>query len=70
VSGIETTFESKSGGRPRRRDVIPAGAARRMWSPDFKARIVEESFAAGANIAAIARPMTFYKGTTVTGCGH
>jgi transposase len=36
-------------------DVIPAGAARRMWSPDAKARIVEESFVAGANIAAIAR---------------
>jgi transposase len=59
VSGIETTFEttfeSKGGRRPQRMDVIPAGAARRMWSPDAKARIVEESFAAGANIAAIAR---------------
>jgi transposase len=59
VSGIETTFEttfeSKGGRRPQRMDVIPAGAARRMWSPDAKARIVEESFVAGANIAAIAR---------------
>jgi transposase len=59
VSGIETTFEttfeSKVGGRPRRMDVIPAGAARRMWSPDAKARIVEKSFVAGANITAIAR---------------
>lgn len=59
MSGIETTFEttfeSKGGRRPQRMDVIPAGAARRMWSPDAKARIVEESFVAGANIAAIAR---------------
>ncbi|MEO7916479.1 MAG: transposase [Dokdonella sp.] len=59
MSGIETTFEttfeSKSGGRPQRMDVIPAGAARRMWAPDAKARIVEESFVAGANIAAVAR---------------
>lgn len=60
MSGIETTFEttfeSKGGGRrPHRMDVIPAGAARRMWAPDAKARIVEESFVAGANIAAIAR---------------
>jgi transposase len=59
VSGIETTFErtfeSKGGRRPQRMDVIPAGAARRMWSPDAKARIVKESFVAGANIAAIAR---------------
>lgn len=52
---FETTFESKGGRRPQRMDVIPAGAARRMWVPDAKARIVEESFVAGANIAAIAR---------------
>jgi transposase len=59
VSGIETTFEttfeSKGGRRPQRMDVIPAGAARRMWAPGAKASIVEESFVAGANISAIAR---------------
>lgn len=36
-------------------DVVPAGRVRRSWTPEAKARIIAESMAAGANVAAIAR---------------
>lgn len=39
---------------PSRLDVSP-GRGHRRWSPKEKARIIEETFAAGVNVSAIAR---------------
>lgn len=55
VTTFETAFETSTGVRARRMDVVPAGRARRIWSPEAKARIVTESMAPRANVAEIAR---------------
>jgi transposase len=39
----------------RRLEVITGAGGRRSWSRDDKARIIAESFAAGANVSAVAR---------------
>ena len=52
---FESSFETRGGSRAQRMDVIPAGAGRRRWSVEAKARIVAESFAPGANISEVAR---------------
>jgi transposase len=50
------TFERgfEASGTVQRLEVVPA-SARRSWSAEAKARIVEESFAAGANVSEVAR---------------
>jgi transposase len=55
VTTFETAFETSAGVRARRMDVVPAGRARRNWSPEAKARIITESMAPRANVAEIAR---------------
>jgi transposase len=54
-NSFESSFETSGGKRPQRMDVIPAGAGRRRWSAEAKARVVAESFAPGANISEVAR---------------
>lgn len=50
------TFERRfeASGTVQRMEVVPT-SARRSWSPEAKARIVEESFAEGANVSEVAR---------------
>jgi len=55
VTTFESSFETNAGTQVRRMDVVPAGRVRRSWTPEAKARIIAESMAAGANVAAIAR---------------
>ena len=55
VTTFESAFETSAGAQVRRLDVVPAGRVRRSWTPEAKARIIAESMAAGANVAAIAR---------------
>ena len=55
---FETSFETERGGRAgkaERLDVIPLSNGNRGWTPAAKARIIEESFAQGANVAEVAR---------------
>ena len=51
VHSFDPTFEPKE---IRRLEVITVGG-RRAWSDEHKGRIVIESFAAGANVSAVAR---------------
>jgi len=55
VTTFESAFETNAGARVRRMDVVPTGRVRRSWSPEAKARIIAQSMAPGANVAAIAR---------------
>lgn len=55
VTTFEAGFETSDRQQVQRIDVIPGSDGRRRWSPEAKARIVTESFEAGANIADIAR---------------
>ncbi|EOF7628155.1 MAG: hypothetical protein CL858_04440 [Cupriavidus sp.] len=55
---FETSFETERGGRAgkvERLDVIPLSNGNRGWTPAAKARIIEESFKQGANVAEVAR---------------
>jgi transposase len=55
---FETGFETERGGRTgkaERLDVIPLSNGNRGWTPAAKARIIEESFKQGANVAEVAR---------------
>jgi transposase len=52
VRSFDPTFEPKE---IRRLEVITGVGGRRAWSDEDKGRIVAESFAAGANVSAVAR---------------
>ncbi|WP_397587062.1 IS66-like element accessory protein TnpA [Sphingobium fuliginis] len=55
---FETSFETERGeraGKVERLDVIPLSNGHRGWTPGAKARIIEESFQEGANVAEVAR---------------
>jgi transposase len=55
VRSFDPTFEPKGVVGVRRLEVITGVGGRRSWSRDDKARIVAESFAARANVSAVAR---------------
>ena len=55
VTTFESSFEPNGADRVRQMEVIPAGAVRRRWTAESKARIIAESFAPGANISDVAR---------------
>jgi transposase len=55
VRSFEPTFEPNRTIGVRRLEVITGVGGRRSWSRDDKARIVAESFAARANVSAVAR---------------
>lgn len=55
---VETSFEIERGekaGKVARLDVIPLSNGNRRWTPTAKARIIEESFKEGANVAEVAQ---------------
>jgi transposase len=55
VRNFDPTFEAKGMVGVRRLEVITGVGGRRAWSHEDKGRIVAESFAAGANVSAVAR---------------
>ena len=55
VRSFDPTFEPKEMVGIRRLEVITGVGGRRAWSHEDKGRIVAESFAAGANVSAVAR---------------
>jgi transposase len=55
VRSFDPTFEPKGAVGVRRLEVITGVGGRRVWSDEDKGRIVAESFAAGANVSAVAR---------------
>ena len=55
MRSFDPTFESKGVVGVRRLEVITGVGGRRAWSHEDKGRIVAESFAAGANVSAVAR---------------
>ena len=55
VRSFEPTFEPKGVVGVRRLEVITGVGGRRVWPDADKGRIVAESFAAGANVSAVAR---------------
>lgn len=55
MRNFEATFEPNETVGIRRLEVITGAGGRRSWSRDDKARIIAESFAAGANVSAVAR---------------
>jgi transposase len=55
VRSFDPTFEPKGAIGVRRLEVITGVGGRRVWSDEDKGRIVAESFAAGANVSAVAR---------------
>jgi transposase len=55
VRSFDPTFEPNGIVGVRRLEVITGVGGRRSWSRDDKARIVAESFAARANVSAVAR---------------
>src|ERR1700722_5949257 len=55
VRSFDPTFEPKGVVGVRRLEVITGVGGRRVWPDAEKGRIVAESFAAGANVSAVAR---------------
>src|SRR5690348_6163387 len=55
VRSFDPTFEPNAAVGIRRLEVITGVGGRRLWSRDDKARIIAESFAARANVSAVAR---------------
>jgi transposase len=55
VRSFDPTFEPNGAVGIRRLEVITGVGGRRSWSRDDKARIIAESFAARANVSAVAR---------------
>lgn len=55
MRNFDPTFEPKGMVGVRRLEVITGVGGRRAWSHEDKGRIVAESFAAGANVSAVAR---------------
>jgi transposase len=55
VRSFDPTFEPNGVVGIRRLEVITGVGGRRSWSREDKGRIVIESFAAGANVSAVAR---------------
>ena len=55
MRSIEPTFEPNGVIGVRRLEVITGVGGRRVWPDADKGRIVAESFAAGANVSAVAR---------------
>jgi transposase len=55
VRNFDPTFEPNGAVGIRRLEVITGVGGRRSWSRDDKARIIAESFAARANVSAVAR---------------
>lgn len=55
MRSFDPTFEPKGVVGIRRLEVITSVDGRRMWPNEDKGRIVAESFAAGANVSAVAR---------------
>lgn len=54
MSGFDPTLDPKPV-QVRRLEVLTGVGGRRRWSPDDKARIVEESLAPGATVSEVAR---------------
>jgi transposase len=54
MSGFDPTLDPKPV-QVRRLEVLTGAGGRRRWSPDDKARIVEESLAPGATVSEVAR---------------
>ena len=55
MRSFDPTFEPNGVVGVRRLEVITGVGGRRSWSREDKGRIVAESFAAGANVSAVAR---------------
>jgi transposase len=55
VRSFDPTFEPNGVIGVRRLEVITGAGGRRSWSHEDKGRITAESFAAGANVSAVAR---------------
>jgi transposase len=55
VRSFEPTFEPNEAVGVRRLEMITGVGGRRVWSQADKGRIVADSFAAGANVSAVAR---------------
>lgn len=55
MRSFEPTFEPNEAVGVRRLEVITGIGGRRVWSQADKGRIVAETFAAGANVSAVAR---------------
>ena len=55
MRNFDPTFEPKGMVGVRRLEVITGVGGRRAWSHEDKGRIVADSFAAGANVSAVAR---------------
>jgi transposase len=55
VRSFDPTFEPEGVVGVRRLEVITGVGGRRVWPDEDKGRIVAESFAAGANVSAVAR---------------
>ena len=55
MRNFDPTFEPNGMVGVRRLEVITGIGGRRVWSNEDKGRIVAESFAAGANVSAVAR---------------
>ena len=55
MRNFDPTFEPKGMVGVRRLEVITGVGGRRAWSHEDKGRIIAESFAAGANVSAVAR---------------
>ena len=55
MRSFDPTFEPNGAVGIRRLEVITGVGGRRSWSRDDKARIIAESFAARANVSAVAR---------------
>jgi transposase len=55
VRSFDPTFEPNGVVGVRRLEVITGVGGRRSWSREDKGRIVADSFAAGANVSAVAR---------------
>lgn len=55
VTTFESGFEASVRQPVQRIEVVPGTDGRRRWSAEAKARIVSESFEAGANVSAVAR---------------
>lgn len=55
MRNFDPTFKPKGMVGVRRLEVITGVGGRRAWSHEDKGRIIAESFAAGANVWAVAR---------------
>ena len=69
MRSFEPTFEPNGVVDVRRVEVITGIGGRRSWSRDDKARIIAESFRAGANVSAVARDTVYGRSRSMLGVG-